>query len=282
MKNVFALIKRLHVFLLFLALQVVALIMVFESMFYHRATMLNAASDAVGNVYKQRAWLSEYLRLGEINDQLSLQNSLLRTQLENNYINIDTVTHNVNDTLLLQRYRYHTAKVVNNSLNRESNYITLDKGWSSGITDQMGVISNGALVGFVVNVSEHFSVAMPILHRSFQTSVRMKRSMDLGQLQWLTGDPDIANVEDLPKHVQVAVGDTVVTSGFSKYFPPNLPVGYVTEVTDNADENEFHIKIRLAAEFRKLSHVELIENLMITEQQQLEQQAEERYGTDDH
>jgi len=249
-------------------------------MFYHHASMVNSGSDIIGNIYSKRAKLAEYLRLGEIADELSLQNSLLRMQLSVNYIQADTNFRIVSDSLKKQRYRYLTAKVVNNSLNRETNYITLDKGYSSGVSNQMGVISGGSIVGYVTNVSEDFAVVMPVLHRSFRTSVLMKNSTDLGLLSWQTGDPEHANIDDIPKHVHVQIGDTVLTSGFSGYFPPLISVGYVTEVIDNADENKYHITIRLSTQFRKLNYVELVENILLPQQEALEQQAMEANGTD--
>jgi rod shape-determining protein MreC len=280
MKNILELIKRLHVFLIFLVLQVLALVMVFQNMFYHHAAMVNSGGDLVGSIYSKRAMLADYLRLQEINDDLSLQNSMLRMQLSSNYIYSDTSSVMVDDTIKKQRYRYLTARVVNNSLNREANYITLDKGWSSGVKANMGVISGGSIVGFVTSVSEDFAVAMPVLHRSFQTSIRMKNSMDLGLLRWETSNPELANVEDIPKHVHVEVGDTVLTSGFSSYFPPEITVGYVTEVIDRADENKYHIIIQLSTPFRKLNYVELVENIMLPQQEALEQQAMQENGSD--
>lgn len=256
------------------------MILVFQNMFYHHASMVNSGSDIIGNIYSKRAKLAEYLRLGEIADELSLQNSLLRMQLSVNYIQADTNFRIVSDSLKKQRYRYLTAKVVNNSLNRETNYITLDKGYSSGVSNQMGVISGGSIVGYVTNVSEDFAVVMPVLHRSFRTSVLMKNSTDLGLLSWQTGDPEHANIDDIPKHVHVQIGDTVLTSGFSGYFPPLISVGYVTEVIDNADENKYHITIRLSTQFRKLNYVELVENILLPQQEALEQQAMEANGTD--
>lgn len=269
MRNILNLIQRFYVFLLFLVLQGFAMYILFNSNNYHKAAFVNHSRDWVGGIYSKRAQMREYLMLGEINDQLSRENAWLRSQLPDNFLLVDTVVLHVNDTMLLQKYDYRTAKVVNITLNRESNFIMIDRGSIGGIKKDMAVIANGNIVGKVTSVSDHFAVVMPVLHSKFVASVRMKGSGDLGLLVWQGGDPELATIKEIPKHVPVEIGDTVMTSGLAESFPDNVTVGYVSQMDDRAEENFHRITIRLSTDFRKLSHVQVINDKFRVEQDSL-------------
>jgi rod shape-determining protein MreC len=233
------------------------------------------SSDWVGGIYSQRAQLSEYLRLGEINDQLSLENALLRSEAQENYWNLRTETDTLNDKTSIQRYVYRTAKVVNASVNREKNYIVVDRGTLGSVTADMGVIAGGNIVGVVRSASEHFAVVMPVIHSDFKASVRLRKSGAFGSLVWRGGDAQIADVIDIPKNIPVAPGDTIVTSGYSTYFPSNINVGTVEWVDDS--DNDYHlIKVRMGADFRRLDHVLIVSDIFKQEQDTLLNKVEQQ------
>ena len=225
MKNILVLLRRFYLFLIFLALQAIALSFLFRNNRFHGSEFIRHSSDWTGNIYSQRAELSEYLRLGEINDQLSLENALLRSSAQENYWSLRTKADTLNDTTRVQRYVYRTAKVVNASVNREKNYITIDRGTLGNVSADMGVIAGGNIVGVVRSASKHFAVVMPVIHSDFKASVRLRKSGAFGSLVWRGGDAQIADVIDIPKNIPVAEGDTIFTSGYSTYFPANIHIG---------------------------------------------------------
>ena len=275
MKNKLALLRRFYLFLLFQALKAIALTMLFRNTRFHGAEFVRHSSDWVGGIYSQRAQLSEYLRLGEINDQLSLENALLRSEAQENYWNLRTETDTLNDTTSIQRYVYRTAKVVNASVNREKNYIVVDRGTLGSVTADMGVIAGGNIVGVVRSASEHFAVVMPVIHSDFKASVRLRKSGAFGSLVWRGGDAQIADVIDIPKNIPVAPGDTIVTSGYSTYFPSNINVGTVEWVDDS--DNDYHlIKVRMGADFRRLDHVLIVSDIFKQEQDTLLNKVEQQ------
>ena len=275
MKNILALLRRFYLFLLFLALQAIALTMLFRNTRFHGAEFVRHSSDWVGGIYSQRAQLSEYLRLGEINDQLSLENALLRSEAQENYWNLRTELDTLNDSTSIQRYVYRTAKVVNASVNREKNYIVVDRGTLGNVAADMGVIAGGNIVGVVRSASEHFAVVMPVIHSDFKASVRLRKSGAFGSLVWRGGDAQIADVIDIPKNIPVAPGDTIVTSGYSTYFPSNINVGTVEWVDDS--DNDYHlIKVRMGADFRRLDHVLIVSDIFKQEQDTLLNKVEQQ------
>jgi rod shape-determining protein MreC len=263
MKNILALLRRFYLFLLFLALQSLALTLLFRNNRFHSSEMVQHSSDVVGSIYSRRSQLSEYLRLGEINDQLSLENALLRSAASENYWQLRTEKDSIRDTTSLQRYFYRTAKVVNASVNREKNYITIDRGTLGEVKADMGVIAGGNIVGVIRSASEHFAVVMPVIHSDFKASVRLKRSGAFGSLVWRGGN------------AQLAPGDTIVTSGYSTYFPANIHVGTVEWVDDS--DNDYHlIKLRMGADFRRLDHVLVVSDIFKEEQDTLLNKVEQQ------
>lgn len=281
MKNILALIQRFYLFLLFVALQIVALIFLFKNNNYHQAEFIKHSSDWVGSIYSQRAQLSEYLRLGEINDELSLENAQLRSLAPENFLAIRSDLDSIRDSVSMQRYFYRAAKVVNVSVNREKNFITLDRGWNGGVQPDMGVISGGNIVGVVRSVSEHYAIVMPVLHSDFKASVRLGKSGSFGSLVWSGGDASVADVIDIPKNIPVQIGDSIVTSGYSTFFPSNIHVGIVKEVDDS--DNDYHlIKINLGADFRKLDHVLIVSDVLKQEQEELINKVEQEDAANNH
>lgn len=269
MRNIILLIQRFYLFLLFLALQVGALYILFSNNNFHRAEFIRQSNDWTGYIFSKRSQLSEYLRLGEINDELSLENAVLRSERPENYLILRNKTDTVNDAKAIQRYVYRTATVVNASVNREKNFITLDRGLLSGVGPDMGVISGGALVGVVRSASEHFSVVMPVIHADFRASVKLKKSGMIGLLQWRGGSPDRAQVIEIPKNFPVHEGDTIVTSGYSTFYPSEIMVGTIEEIDDESS-NEYHVlNIALEANFRMLSKVQVVSDIFKAEQDSL-------------
>ena len=128
MKNIIELIKRHFVFILFVILFIFSGAVLFSSNRYQRAAFLQQSSDWVGKIYGWRDELQRYLRLKEINDQLALENATLRAGMPDNFFVLDTSVGQKEDTLRRQRYSYRSARVVNASVNRENNYLTLDRG----------------------------------------------------------------------------------------------------------------------------------------------------------
>lgn len=276
MKNIIALLIRYHNFLLFLGLQVVALSILYNSGKIHHAEIMEHSSDIAGYVYSKRTDFTRYLRLGEINDALSLENADLRGQLADKYRMRNDVD-SVLDTLLLQRYEFRSASIVNATVNREQNFLVLDRGADGNIKPDMGVISNGCLVGVTRSVSKHFSIVMPVIHSDFKASVRIGRNGSFGSLVWRGGDASIAKVIEIPKNIQVNPGDTIYTTGYSTYFPPMILVGRVESIDDT--DNDYHvIDVRLAADFRKISYVDVISDLFRSEQDSLVEQEPSTHG----
>jgi rod shape-determining protein MreC len=173
---------------------------------------------------------------------------------------VDTVNH-----IQTQHYRYLPAKVINNSVHKFDNYLTLLAGSKHGVTRGMGVLGPGGVVGIVRDVSRNTSRAFSLLHHQVNVPAKLKRSADQGRVVWKGTDPDFAYLIDIGRHVKLDQGDTIVTSGFSTAFPADVMIGTVENYTVNQGTGFLEIKLRLSSDFGKLQYVYIVENLLSKE-----------------
>ena len=171
------------------------------------------------------------------------------------------------------QYEFIMAQVINNNISHYENYITLNKGERDGIKPLMGIIGHNGIVGIVTTVGPKYSVAISLLNTKLRLSAKIKESEYFGSLVWKGNDSRYAVLEELPLHVHFEIGDTIVTSGYSAAFPPGLMIGTVEDVADNKNDNFYALKIRLAAEFARLSDVQVIVNKEQEEQLEIEGKA---------
>lgn len=258
-----------HAFVLFVLLEGFALTMVFNYNSFQKATYLNSASRLTGTVYNMFHSVTGYFGLAKINRELAGENARLRSLLENQpgyFLSPDSTssTQLQNDSV----FRFITAEVINNSVNRPLNYLTLNKGRKQGIKPDMGIISNRGIVGVVGQVSESYAMGLSVLNQRWSVSAKVKKNGYYGSLMWNGTDYRYATLAEIPLHVDVAIGDTVVTSGYSSIFPEGILVGTISDFTRPDGENYYAIKVKLFVDFKSISHVEVVEN---TDRQEIDE-----------
>jgi len=269
MRNLLQLIIRYHFFILFLLLEVLSFLFVIRYNHFQRASFNSFATSVEGYVYDRFGGLKAYLDLRTINQNLERENNVLLNEIDR----LGRITANpdqqTTESTGRRQFLYRSAKVINNSVNRPFNFITVDKGSMHGIKPEMAVISSEGVVGIVFSVSRHFSTVLPVLNQNFGLSSKLKKNNYFGSLHWTGSAVDVAELSAIPGHVDVSLGDTIVTSGYSSIFPADVLIGTVSEI--NTEDPSFHtIKVKLSVNFRKLAYVNIIENLLLEEQLNLE------------
>ena len=277
MRNVFLFISRYFTFLSFLALQVFALSMLFRYNKFHRAVFLGRANEITGYFNSKYDKVDDYFHLKEENQRLHNMNDSLLQLMKFNFMAVDTGVQIVTDSAkydtsgLVRRYLWRAAKVVNNSVGEQKNYIQINRGSRQGIRDDMAVVnSEGSAVGVVVNVSENFSQVMSLLHVQRKANAMMKKSKNTGTIEWDGKNHLFLTLRGIPKSDSIAKGDTVLTSLYSFNFPPGLMIGTVDGFVDDKSTNFFVLRIKPAANFQNLQQVHVIENLQQDEQEKLD------------
>jgi len=255
MYNLIRFIQKHHFVILFLVLEVLCIVMLTLTQGFHRQRRINTTNDIVGKIYETGTNVGDYFRLGKINRDLAEENALLRRQLA---VVTDTTTSYVEYVNADTIYEFIPARVVNSTLNRPNNYIMIDKGRADGIEKDMAVISTEGIVGIVADVSAHYASVMSLLHSYSTISVRFKESGQLANLRWETSNYRYGIVEDIPTHLTLSKGDTLVTSSYSYIFPENLIAGTVEEPLKSSTGALNRAKVRFATDFSSLKNVYVI------------------------
>lgn len=255
--------------LIFLVLQAVAIYLLYNGTSYHNIRLANGVGAIQGRLQQKVRNTTEYFSLRQVNLSLEAENLELRNRLEGIIETREIEFFEVNDSMHRQQYKYIAASVVNQTVNRQKNYITINMGTNHGIKPGMAVTGSEGIVGIVVGASQNFSVAMSTLNLDFRLSARLRNSSYFGSLAWDGHNREQASLREIPHHVVVAEGDTVETSGFSSIFPAGIIVGTVASV--NSETGDFlNITINLSTNFSKLHNVYIIGNLLKEEQERIE------------
>lgn len=262
MRNLLQLIIRYSNFLLFLGLEVVAFIFVVRGNRYQYATMHGAANVVVGGMQQTHSNVVSYFRLKGDNELLLEENARLREQimaLENSRETGVAYTDSTTGYIFSDRdYTYIPARVIAFSDDRHHNYLTLNRGARDGVTPDMGVIGKDGIVGVVQSVSNRFCVVAPVIHEGIYISSMVSKNGYMATLHWHAPDVSHAGLEDVARHVDIADGDTIVTSGLSAIFPANIPVGVVKKVEIGEGDSYYDVDVALATDFHSLRTVHIL------------------------
>ncbi len=281
MRNLINFLLKYNYWFLFVILEVASFLLLFRFNRYQQSVYFTSANTAVGAVYEISGGISSYFHLKSVNADLLDRNMLLEEQIGNlekalKERQVDSLTINSIRKTPQEDYLLFKAHVIKNSLSMADNYITLDKGSSSGIRSEMGVVDGNGIVGIVYETSPSYSVVISVLNSKSNISCKIIGSEYFGYLKWEHGDSQYAYLKDLPRHAEFNLGDTVVTSGFSTVFPEGIMVGTVDDMSDSHDGLSYLLKVKLATDFGKLSNVRVIARTGREEQKELEKKATEQ------
>jgi rod shape-determining protein MreC len=274
MNKIVAFLYRFSGFFAFLILEFFSLYLYFtQNMSQEKTAFISSANRTVGSIYDYtNRWMS-YWNLSSLNDALAKENALLKMRLpESQFSNLsDTGTvFNEFDEL---RYQYTEAVVINNSVSRNNNYITLNRGSKHGVKLQSAVLNGTGegVVGVIVAVSSHFSTAMSVLHQESRISAKIKRNGFFGSAVWNGKDSRRLFLDAIPKHAKIMKGDSVVTSGYSTIFPEGIFIGTIDTFSNQTGTNFYEIGVSLSVDLNSLQYVYIVDDMMKNELKQLEE-----------
>ena len=274
MRNLVSFIWKHSNFVLFLLIEFFCFYLLFQNSFYQRASFISSSNVVVGNVFTTVNSTREYFNLKETNEMLAHENALLHTASKAAFAKMSTKETAVSDSVFHQQYIFVNARVVNNSVNKRNNYLTLDIGSKQGIKPEMAVISSNGIVGITKAVSENFTSVLSVLNKDAKISAKIKKNNYFGSLNWEGGNYLKGTLTDIPTHVKIVKGDTVVTNAFSAIFPENIMIGFIENYETKPGDNFYTISVRFSTNFKNVAHVYVVKNLMKDEQQKLEQESQ--------
>lgn len=252
--------------MLFMLYVLLSCILLFSGNLYRESVYLSSANAVSSSVYGAAHGITGYFNLRSINEDLQQRNA----QLENEVLNLKNRIAYLKTMLPpdsaaaaripAARFDFVMASVINNSTTHPRNFFTINRGSAEGLKPGMGVVDQNGIVGIVNVTGKNTSRVISVLNVTQHFSVKVKGTTYVGSLTWKEGNPSIAYVGEMPRHVKYHVGDTIVTSGYSTTFPDGIPVGVIMGQIKTADDNFYTLKVRLAANFTELSTVRVIKD----------------------
>ena len=282
MRNLVAFLVKYNHWFVFVLLEVISIVLLFQFNNYQGSVWFTSANAVTGKVYEWESAARSYFALRETNESLTARNVYLERQLAlltTKGGRRDSTLLRSSQMELLSEYRIIQAKVVDNSVNKRDNLITIDKGRADGIHADMGVVSGNGVVGIVFLVSDHYSIVIPVLNSNSNISCAIKDHGYFGYLHWDGGAADMAYVDDIPRHAQLRKYDQIVTSGYSSVFPPGISVGTVVAASNSANGLSYRLHVKLSTDFGKLRDVCVIDDSKMNERLKLIRLAEDSIKT---
>ncbi|HLE31315.1 MAG TPA: rod shape-determining protein MreC [Bacteroidota bacterium] len=212
------------------------------------------ATVAMGVVQNQLSFIPRYFQLkGEnealrrVNVELADEASRLReAKLENMRLRSLLGLKADSDMPLV------AANVVSKNLTLLRNSLTLDAGTADGIQPSMPVLSELGLVGVVIATSENYSIANILWNTDFRASAKVQRSRVDGILAW---DGQKLILKNIAKTLDVKAGDVLVTSDYSNTYPPDIRIGIISSVREEAGSLFREVVVTPSVDFVRLEQV---------------------------
>lgn len=272
MYNLLNFLKKYFYIILFLILEVVCITLLLNNLPYHRRLLVSIGNSISGKFHVISSNYKSYLSLAEENEKLLTQNKQLLSLL---YKRNDSITDSIAyknfilDTIAQDTsqyiYNFIPARVINNSIYHTHNYLIIDKGRKHGLKKDMGVICENGIVGKIANVSNNYSSVISMLHPYSIISARFIDNQHIANVHWDAKNYRFGLVKDIPFHLELKKGDTLVTSGFSNVYPANIMIGTIEEIIECNSEMFNTAKIRFSTNFSSIQNVYVVENLFQTE-----------------
>lgn len=265
MRNLLAFLAKYNHWFVFILLEVISFALLFRYNSFQGSVFFSSANAVAGKIYEYRSDVTTFFSMSQNNKRLTERNLMLEQEVKtlSQYIarnNGDSLVLDKYQKQMLKEFRLIPAKVISSSLDKEDNLITLDKGKADGIHEDMGVACGMGIVGVVYMASDHYSIVIPVINKNSNISVTIKKRGYFGFLHWKGGPADIAYIDDVPRHAKFALGDYVITNGYSSIFPPGIMVGKILHVFNSSDGLSYRVQLRLATDFGNLRHVCVIDN----------------------
>jgi rod shape-determining protein MreC len=223
-----------------------------KEIFINSSNILSSSISSLADRYEK------YFELEKVNKNLQQQNAVLLQKMFEAGINATSIPDYKKDSA--QQFEVIPVTICNSTFTLRNNNLTLCQGTNAGLKEDLGVITENGLVGIIRALSPDRARVMSILHTQSVIDCRLKNG----------GNPKLLDLTDVPKHIKVELGDTVVTSGFSTIFPKGLPVGKVVRVELPEGSNIFEISVEIFNDPAAVKYAYVIINKMTAEQKQLE------------
>jgi len=155
-------------------------------------------------------------------------------------------------------YELLVAEVIGRSPSQWESTIVVNKGQAHGVVSGMAVVTNAGIVGTVINSSNYTSTVLLIVDAQSATGGLVQATGDLVLVEGGQMGQTTLAAKPLSRDTKVEVGDVIVTSGLSRIYPKNLPIGEVVAVESRQYDLSFSAVVDPFVDFTRLEYVLIV------------------------
>jgi len=273
MQRILSTLVRFRSFIVYLFFAAVALLLLNNRSFYHASQFDKTRLSLSAWLHLKSTAISDYFDLNRQNEILLMENlALKKLALKANAFPLYDQYYHAKEPF---PFELQTARIIKTDLQKQRNFVLINKGRVDGVQSEMGVIGASGIVGIVDQVTTHFSSIISILHLDLKINAQIKNTEVFGSLSWKGTLPKAFQLQDIVTTNPVQLGDTIVTGGRSSYFPMGIPLGVITQVDRPQSEGYYQIDVTLFDNPLQYKYVYLLNNMDFDEIKSLENQPQE-------
>lgn len=221
-------------------------------------------SDKAENMQTLKEVQDENAALKEQNNELTIENNYLKQEL----YELEELQELYELDRKYDSYEKIAARVVGKDPGNYFSTFLLDKGSKDGLAVNMNVIADEGLVGIITEVGKSWARVRSIIDDRNNVSGQVLSTQDIctvtGDLQMMSESGTIELQQLMDSDQNVRVGDQVVTSQISSKYLDGLLIGYISELTPDANNLTQSGKITPVVDFEHLKTVLVITDLKET------------------
>lgn len=197
------------------------------------------------------------------NKELQEKNSQLEQalrELENVKTENQTLKEYLNLTEKYGEYKTVPAYVINKDISNYSKTIIINVGKKDGIEENMTVIADEGLVGYVISVNDSTSKIRTIIDTSSSISCLMSTNKENIICKGILDTNSELKAMYIPTDANVIQGDSIDTSGLGGIYPKGIHVGTIKKIISSKNIIDRYAIIQTAVDFNKLNTVLVVKN----------------------
>ena len=253
---------------------ILILIVIFSNGENNTSFFENAASNLVMPIQNGLTYLKNKIsgnstfftdisNLQQENEELKQKNSELEQslrELENIKTQNETLKEYLNLTEKYGEYNTVPGYVINKDISNYSKTIVINLGSDDGVTENMTVIADQGLVGYVVSVTDTTAKVQTIVDTASSVSCVMSSNDESIVCKGTLDDSSSLRAMYIPTDSNIAQGESIETSGLGGIYPKGIHVGTVKKVTNTQNLTDRYAIVETAVDFDKLNTVLVITN----------------------
>lgn len=259
MQRIIDVLLRFRNGILYVLLLLFSIYFLTQRSFYHQTQLSKLSLYLTGNIHEFRQEITGYFKLKQQNKKLILENEKLKFEiLKNNHLSPSNKSA-INSIDYLP-FSITPAQIIYNQKQIARNFVIINKGLNDGIEVEMGVIGGQGILGIVEQVSPSYASVISLLNLDLGVNVRLKKSAVFGSISWRGKSPYKMQIDDIVATANVALGDTIITSGRSSYFPSGIPIGSISAIEKKNSQGFYVIEIQLFESPIEMDNVYILKN----------------------